>query len=108
MVLRRLNRNSEPQATIESGAYTLQYVHISIHLSGSKELGTTGEDTPEKGLKETYHYMASQLLRHIEVNAPRSLCLSSIPIRHDFLQAPYTQPSVTATFRYFCTANIYL
>jgi len=26
MILRRLNRNSEPQASIESGPYTLQYV----------------------------------------------------------------------------------
>jgi hypothetical protein len=26
MVLRRLNRNSEPQASIESGAYVIQYV----------------------------------------------------------------------------------
>jgi hypothetical protein len=26
MVLRHLNRNSEPQASIESGQYTLQYV----------------------------------------------------------------------------------
>lgn len=27
MVLRRLNRNSEPQASIESGQYTIQYVY---------------------------------------------------------------------------------
>jgi vesicle transport protein SEC22 len=26
LVLRRLNRNSEPQASIESGSYTYQYV----------------------------------------------------------------------------------
>lgn len=32
LILRRLNRNSEPQATIESGAYTLQYVHTSWKL----------------------------------------------------------------------------
>ncbi|KFY18529.1 hypothetical protein V491_04764 [Pseudogymnoascus sp. VKM F-3775] len=30
MVLRRLNRNSEPQASIESGAYTLHIVYIAI------------------------------------------------------------------------------
>lgn len=35
MVLRRLNRNSEPQASIESGAYTLQYV---VYLSWSSEV----------------------------------------------------------------------
>ena len=40
MILRRLNRNSEPQASIESGAYTLQYVHISIFVV---YLGTAGE-----------------------------------------------------------------
>jgi hypothetical protein len=27
MVIRRLNRNSEPQASIEAGQYTLQYVY---------------------------------------------------------------------------------
>ena len=29
MIIRRLNRNSEPQASIEAGKYTLQYVHLS-------------------------------------------------------------------------------
>lgn len=28
MVIRRLNRNSEPQASIEAGQYTLQYAYI--------------------------------------------------------------------------------
>lgn len=27
MIIRRLNRNSEPQASIEAGRYTLQYVY---------------------------------------------------------------------------------
>jgi vesicle transport protein SEC22 len=30
LVQRRLNRNSEPQASIESGAYTYQYVHNRV------------------------------------------------------------------------------
>lgn len=36
MVIRRLNRNSEPQASIEAGKYTLQYVwlHPFSHLCG--------------------------------------------------------------------------
>jgi len=33
LVLRRLSRNSEPQASIESGQYTLQYVR-KIFLGG--------------------------------------------------------------------------
>lgn len=30
MVIRRLDRNSEPQASIEAGQYTLQYVSCSV------------------------------------------------------------------------------
>lgn len=37
MVLRRLNRNSEPQASIESGQYTLQYVsQFNCHVRRTK------------------------------------------------------------------------
>ena len=36
MVLRRLNRNSEPQASIESGQYTLQYVSYLFLMSASR------------------------------------------------------------------------
>ena len=38
MILRRLNRNSEPQASIESGAYTLQYVDIFFVKRDSDEV----------------------------------------------------------------------
>ena len=37
MILRRLNRNSEPQASIESGAFTLQYVLSSSELDPGTE-----------------------------------------------------------------------
>lgn len=30
MVIRRLNRNSEPQASIEAGQYTMQYAYIFL------------------------------------------------------------------------------
>lgn len=32
LILRRLNRNAEPQATIESGDYTLQYGEFLLSL----------------------------------------------------------------------------
>lgn len=32
MIIRRLNRNSEPQASIEAGKYTLQYVRLPSPL----------------------------------------------------------------------------
>ena len=41
MIIRRLNRNSEPQASIEAGKYTLQYVYP--HAS-SDPCGTSPAD----------------------------------------------------------------
>ena len=32
MIIRRLNRNSEPQASIEAGKYTLQYVSLAVSI----------------------------------------------------------------------------
>ena len=44
MVIRRLNRNSEPQASIEAGKYTLQYVqfHPFSHLCGEPNTDLLG------------------------------------------------------------------
>jgi vesicle transport protein SEC22 len=56
MVLRRLNRNSEPQASIESGQYTLQYVQtLSLNQLAYMELCGTGfpRILSQKSLKYT-------------------------------------------------------
>ena len=44
MVIRRLNRNSEPQATIECGKYTIQYV--AFHLYAILSLSTDNPPFP--------------------------------------------------------------
>jgi hypothetical protein len=38
MLLRKLNQNSEPQASIESGSFTIQYVYSSFYASRTLRL----------------------------------------------------------------------
>jgi hypothetical protein len=60
MVLRRLNRNSEPQASIESGAYTLQYVSISIYFDHG-QLVRGDKSKLELPLTEQYKFFLALL-----------------------------------------------
>lgn len=52
MVLRRLNRNSEPQASIESGQYTLQYVILHLLYEGGGNAACSAFGDEQIGLTQ--------------------------------------------------------
>ena len=59
MIIRRLNRNSEPQASIEAGKYTLQYVWLRLLPSS----GETITDLP--GIVQLYDSRPTLLSHHL-------------------------------------------